>query len=141
MKLPVTLYVDDDGWFVVSCPTIPGCASQGRTEEEALANIREAIQLCLEVRKEEGLPLTIETREVEVPAVAYPRVAGAETIRALARAGSRVARIRGSHHFLVRDGSVMSLSIPLHKELAPGLLRDQIARAGLSVTEFIDLLD
>jgi len=68
MKLPVTLYVDDDGWFVVSCPTIPGCASQGRTEEEALANIREAIQLCLEVRKEEGLPLTIETREVEVPA-------------------------------------------------------------------------
>ncbi|HQW51482.1 MAG TPA: type II toxin-antitoxin system HicB family antitoxin [Tepidiformaceae bacterium] len=70
MKLPVTLYVDDDGWFVVSCPTIPGCASQGRTEEEALANIREAIQLCLEVRKEEGLPLTIETREVEVPAVA-----------------------------------------------------------------------
>lgn len=70
MKLPVTLYVDEDGWFVVSCPTIPGCASQGRTEEEALANIREAIQLCLEVRKEEGLPLTIETREVEVPAVA-----------------------------------------------------------------------
>ncbi len=70
MKLPVTLYVDDDGWFVVSCPTIPGCASQGRTEEEALANIRDAIQLCLEVRKEEGLPLTIETREVEVPAVA-----------------------------------------------------------------------
>ena len=71
MKLPVTLYVDDDGWFVVSCPTIPGCASQGRTEEEALANIREAIQLCLEVRKEEGLPLTIETREVEVRAVAW----------------------------------------------------------------------
>ena len=68
MKLTVTHYVDDDGWFVVSCPTIPGCASQGRTEEEALANIREAIQLCLEVRKEEGLPLTIETREVEVPA-------------------------------------------------------------------------
>ncbi len=43
MKLPVTLYVDEDGWFVVSCPTIPGCASQGRTEEEALAYIREAI--------------------------------------------------------------------------------------------------
>ncbi|HQW51481.1 MAG TPA: type II toxin-antitoxin system HicA family toxin [Tepidiformaceae bacterium] len=70
-----------------------------------------------------------------------PRVSGAETIRALERAGWRVARIRGSHHVLVRDGSVMSLSIPLHKELAPGLLRDQIARAGLSVTEFIDLLD
>jgi predicted RNase H-like HicB family nuclease len=48
MKLPVTLYVDEDGWFVVNCPVIPGCARQGRTEEEALANIREAIQLCLE---------------------------------------------------------------------------------------------
>jgi predicted RNase H-like HicB family nuclease len=70
MKLPVTLYIDEEGWFVVSCPVIPGCASQGRTEEEALANIREAIQVCLEVRKDEGLPLTIETREVEVPAVA-----------------------------------------------------------------------
>jgi hypothetical protein len=34
----------------------------------------------------------------------------------------------------------MSLSIPLHRELGPGLLRDQIARAGLSVDEFIDLL-
>jgi predicted RNase H-like HicB family nuclease len=70
MKLPVTLYVDEEGWFVVNCPVIPGCASQGRTEDEALANIREAIQLCLEVRKNEGLPLTIEPREVEVPAVA-----------------------------------------------------------------------
>jgi predicted RNase H-like HicB family nuclease len=70
MKLPVTLHVDEDGWFVVNCPVIPGCASQGRTEDEALANIRGAIQLCLEVRKEEGLPLTIESREVEVPAVA-----------------------------------------------------------------------
>lgn len=37
MKLPVTLYVDEGGRFVVSCPIIPGCARQGRTEEEALA--------------------------------------------------------------------------------------------------------
>ncbi|MBE0608356.1 MAG: type II toxin-antitoxin system HicB family antitoxin [Dehalococcoidia bacterium] len=59
MKLAVTPHVDDGGWFVVSRPTIPGCASQGRTEEEVLANIREAIQVCLEVRKEEGLPLTV----------------------------------------------------------------------------------
>lgn len=71
MKLPVALYVDDDGWFVVSCLAIPGCASQCRAEEEARANIREAIQIGLEVRKEDGPPLTIETREVEVPAVAW----------------------------------------------------------------------
>lgn len=70
MKLPITIYTDEDGWYVVECPVIPGCATQGRTEEEALANIREAIELCLEARREEGLPLTIESREIEVPAIA-----------------------------------------------------------------------
>jgi predicted RNase H-like HicB family nuclease len=45
---------------------IPGCVSQGKTRDEALENIREAIALCLEVRAERGFPLTIETRQVEV---------------------------------------------------------------------------
>jgi predicted RNase H-like HicB family nuclease len=67
MKLPVTLYQDDEGWYVVECPVIPGCMSQGKTEEEALQNIQEAIQLCLDVRREQGMPLTIESREVEIP--------------------------------------------------------------------------
>ena len=67
MKLPVTMYRDEAGWYVMECPVIPGCMSQGRTEAQALANIREAIQLCLEVRQEQGLPLVIESREVEVP--------------------------------------------------------------------------
>jgi predicted RNase H-like HicB family nuclease len=67
MKFPVTIYRDEEGWYVVECPVIPGCMSQGKTEEEALQNIREAIQLCLEVRREQGMPLTIESREVEVP--------------------------------------------------------------------------
>lgn len=65
-KFPVTIYEDEEGWYVVECPVIPGCMSQGRTEEEALRNIAEAIQLCLEVRREKGLPLTIRTAEVEV---------------------------------------------------------------------------
>jgi len=64
------MYRDDDGWFVVECPAIPGCATQGRTEEEALQNIRDAIVVCLAARKQAGLPLTIETREIEVPAIA-----------------------------------------------------------------------
>ena len=67
MKLPVTIYQDEQGWYVVDCPVIPGCMSQGKTEEEALQNIQEAIQLCLDVRREQGMPLTIESREVEVP--------------------------------------------------------------------------
>lgn len=66
MRFQVTLDRDEDGVWVSECPSIPGCVSQGATKEEALDNIREAIALCLEVRAERGLPLTIETREVEV---------------------------------------------------------------------------
>ena len=68
MKLLVTLFQDEDGVFITECPAIPGCVSQGQNEQEALRNIREAIHECLEVRSELGMPLTIETREVEVPA-------------------------------------------------------------------------
>ena len=52
--------------IVAECPAIPGCVSQGKTEAEALANIREAIEACLEARAANGLPLTVATREVEV---------------------------------------------------------------------------
>jgi predicted RNase H-like HicB family nuclease len=66
MNLFVTLDRDEDGAWIAECPAIPGCVSEGATREEAVANVREAIALCLEVRAERGLPLTIETRQVEV---------------------------------------------------------------------------
>jgi len=66
MKFVITLFQDEDGVWVAECPSIPGCVSQGATKDEALQNIKEAISLCLEVRAEKGLPLTIETTEVEV---------------------------------------------------------------------------
>lgn len=68
MKLLVTLEPDETGMLVAECPSIPGCISQGRTEAEVLDNIREAIAGCLEARAAQGMPLTIEVREVEVPA-------------------------------------------------------------------------
>lgn len=68
MRLLVTLEPDETGMVVAECPSIPGCISQGRTEAEALDNIREAIAACLETRAAHGMPLTIEVREVEVPA-------------------------------------------------------------------------
>ena len=50
MRFRVLLQPDtDDGGFNISCPALPGCHSQGETVEEALVNIREAIELCLEV--------------------------------------------------------------------------------------------
>jgi predicted RNase H-like HicB family nuclease len=66
MKLSVTIDRDEDGALVIECPAIPGCVSQGRTKGQALKNIEAAISLCLEVRGERGLPLMMETRQVEV---------------------------------------------------------------------------
>ena len=68
MRSTVTIDRDEDGVWIVECPAIPGCVSQGPTKEKALENIKEAIALCLEVRAEKGLPLTIEMRQVEVTA-------------------------------------------------------------------------
>jgi predicted RNase H-like HicB family nuclease len=68
MIFNVTIDRDEDGVFVVECPSIPGCVSQGKTKEEALESIKDAIKLCLEVRSEKGMPLTIETRQIEVAA-------------------------------------------------------------------------
>jgi predicted RNase H-like HicB family nuclease len=49
MRFKVLISDGEDGWFVVECPSLPGCVSQGRTIEEALENIKDAIQGCLDV--------------------------------------------------------------------------------------------
>jgi predicted RNase H-like HicB family nuclease len=66
MRFTVTIDRDEDGIWVIECPSIPGCVSQGNSKEQALENIKDAIKLCLEVRAERGLPLTIESQQVEV---------------------------------------------------------------------------
>ena len=66
MKFLVTMMQDEDGMFVVECPALPGCLSQGRTRAEALENIREAILLSLETRKAHELPNALEVAEVDV---------------------------------------------------------------------------
>ena len=68
MKFQVTIDRDEDGVWIVECPAIPGCVSQGETRDEALRNVEDAIKLCLEVRAERGMPLTVETCQVEVVA-------------------------------------------------------------------------
>ena len=66
MKIKVVVHEAEEGGYWAEVPAIPGCVSQGKTKPEAVKNIKEAIALCLEVRAERGLPLTIETRQVEV---------------------------------------------------------------------------
>jgi antitoxin HicB len=69
MKFRVTIEPDEDGIFVAQCPALPGCISQGKTYEEAMTNIRDAIQGYLESLKKhgEGIPSPITEAIVEVP--------------------------------------------------------------------------
>jgi predicted RNase H-like HicB family nuclease len=57
MTFTVTIDHDEDGVWVVECPSIPGCVSQGATEDEAIENIKDAIAQCLEARAESGMGL------------------------------------------------------------------------------------
>lgn len=67
MQFTITIVRDEDGMFIAECPAIPGCISQGKTEAEAEENVRNAIRQCLAVRRERGMPLTVTTRQIEVP--------------------------------------------------------------------------
>ena len=65
----VVLYPGEDGFWVVECPSLPGCVSQGKTRQEAIINIKEAIELCIAVLEEDGLPVPEERFETLVVAV------------------------------------------------------------------------
>jgi antitoxin HicB len=70
MRYRIRFECDEDGMFVVTCPALPGCVSQGRTRAEAQDNIRQAIALYLESLRENGdpIPPSIQEEIVEVPA-------------------------------------------------------------------------
>jgi len=59
----VILYKDEDGYWIVECPSLKGCLSQGRTKEEALSNIKEAISGYVAALKEDDLPVPEDTFE------------------------------------------------------------------------------
>ena len=62
LDFKVMLEPEPDGGYVVTCPTLPGCYSQGDTLDEALENIREAIDLCLEDMRANKEPLPDPSR-------------------------------------------------------------------------------
>ena len=65
----VFVYPGQDGYWVAECPSLPGCVSQGRTREEATANIREAIAAYVEALQEDGLPVPEDRFEALLLAV------------------------------------------------------------------------
>lgn len=66
MQLTIPIDRDEDGVRITECPALPDCVVQGRTKDEAIANVQEAIRFCLEVRADRGLPSTLETRQLEI---------------------------------------------------------------------------
>lgn len=65
----VIIYSGEDGYFVAECPSLPGCISQGKTREEAVTNIKEAIQGYIAALEEDGLPVPVEHFDAMVVAV------------------------------------------------------------------------
>jgi predicted RNase H-like HicB family nuclease len=65
----VIVYPGEDGFWVVECPSLPGCISQGKTREEAIANIREAILAYVESLQQDGLAVPEEKFEAMLLAV------------------------------------------------------------------------
>ena len=65
----VLLYPGEDGYWVVECPSLPGCVSQGETREAAITNIKEAIEVYIAALEEDGLAVPEERFEALVVAV------------------------------------------------------------------------
>ena len=65
----VLVYPGEDGFWVVECPSLPGCVSQGRTKAEALANVKEAIELYIESLRSDQMPVPEDRFQAEVVAV------------------------------------------------------------------------
>ncbi|MGA2122145.1 MAG: type II toxin-antitoxin system HicB family antitoxin [Methanoregula sp.] len=66
IHVPIIIETDEDGIFIVSCPQFKGCHTFGKTIDEALARIKEAIELCMEDSQPESLNTFVGFREVEI---------------------------------------------------------------------------
>jgi len=66
LHLPLIIEIDEDGYYIVSCPLFKGCHSYGKTIDEALENIKEVVEMCLEETNPEELNKFVGFRELEV---------------------------------------------------------------------------
>lgn len=66
MQIRIVIEKDEDGWYVATVPSFPGCISQGKTKEEAEKNIKEAVALHIKLLIEDGIPITkISGKKIE----------------------------------------------------------------------------
>ena len=139
MKFFVTIHRDEVGAYVVECPAVPGCVSQGSTEEEALQNIPGR-----DPPVPRGSPGARPPSDGSGPRsrcrrlmAALPVLSGRDAAFTFQTLGGEVARQRGSHIIPVKAGHPATLSVPDHRESARGTLRALLRRAGLTTEEFL----
>jgi predicted RNase H-like HicB family nuclease len=66
IHLPLIIEMDEDGYYIISCPVFKACHSYGETIDEAMANIKEVIDMCLEETEYEELNKFVGFRELEI---------------------------------------------------------------------------
>ena len=126
----VLLYTDEDGNWIADVPSLPGCHSDGRTREEAIERVKEAIEVYVEALVEDGLPVPEETAHYELSCgrsgsliPKLPRISSRECIRALEQVGFYVVRQKGSHVVMRRDDPFAQTVVPENKAMPIGTLR------------------
>lgn len=70
-QLPIVIEKDEDGFYVVECPIFSGCYTQGKTIDEALKNIREVIDLCLEEKENREVLKNFHPQELSFHTLTY----------------------------------------------------------------------
>jgi predicted RNase H-like HicB family nuclease len=70
-QLPILIEKDEDGFYIVECPVFSGCYSQGKTIDEALRNIREVIDLCLEEKENKEALKNFQPQELSFYTLSY----------------------------------------------------------------------
>ncbi len=71
VQLPIVIEKDEDGFYVVECPVFSGCYSQGKTIDEALKNIREVINICLEEKENQEAFKNFHPQELSFHTLSY----------------------------------------------------------------------
>ena len=71
-QFPLIIEKDEDGFYVVECPLFRGCYSQGKTLDEALKNIREVIELCLEEKENQEILKFYKPKELSLHTITFP---------------------------------------------------------------------
>ena len=69
-----------------------------------------------------------------------PLLSGREVVKVFGTLGWEIARQKGSHIILIKEGHIATLSVPDHKEVAKGTLRKLITRAGITIEEFLEAM-